>query len=502
MFDIALWRLHFAQFLVIPILLVEGALQQDPLPRKPANKQERLLELRQAQLAAEQAEVRFQSKTRLFQENLISESDLSDAEFVLLQAQTSYQQSFLAMIPNEPRLTVISAVKSVTNDGYKAVRLTIENTSDPYLDYRELGLLSSTLSMPDVPGIRELQNLLITLKDSEGVIVSRPYQRKVQTLVVGEQHAVSFVLLRDVDPVIVGLSYAGKEDEIAVYLERDPSADIVTLQSEQFSKEAELGTQASYELQLERFSAGADVVKLQVLNLPARIETALYASSNDESRLNLISFTEDQTTKEITLKLFLPESSEQVVIDEAIRFWVLAIDPKESGRFSTEVRYSAEQINAIKSGKVPLEIIPRGVGRLEVRVSNLFRSIDQGESLTLPVNIKNIGTRTLNNIVVSTETPQDWTSQTFPPSIDRLYVNAEQRVRVQLNPPRSVTLGDYAVKIRTEAYSLNELVLSEDKVARIKITAPSSLFQTAAIAAILVGVLVLVGIVGLKITKR
>ena len=48
-----------------------------------------------------------------------------------------------------------------------------------------------------------------------------------------------------------------------------------------------------------------------------------------------------------------------------------------------------EQIAKLKGNKAELELIPEGVGKLEILVPNLFKEIEQGEEVTLKFNIIN-----------------------------------------------------------------------------------------------------------------
>ena len=57
----------------------------------------------------------------------------------------------------------------------------------------------------------------------------------------GQPVTLDFRLLKDVDAVTVAMSYANQSSERRVLLEKDATANIVTIQSSQFSQEGDLG---------------------------------------------------------------------------------------------------------------------------------------------------------------------------------------------------------------------------------------------------------------------
>ena len=465
---------------------------------------QRLLELRMAHLDVVEARTSLERETNLVADGLVPRARIDQLKVELSKAEIRYQQFFLHLFSAIPNVTIDSAVKSREADGSKTVTVVLRNVSGAVLDYRQFGISTAEVAVPDQLQLRRLNDVFVALKDEEGVVISKPYERYLKQLDVGKSYRFPFKLLKDVDSILLSLRYAGHLDERRVFLEKDPSANMVTVQSEEYSQEADLGEEVVYNLRLERFTSSSDRFKMIVFNLPLQIETEFIRSIEDTARLNYITFTESETTKAIVLRLLLPTLSDEseFAIDEPIRFWVVVVPPSQVDQISETVRHTAGEIASIQAGKVDLELIPRGRGELEVRAKNLYRQANLGETVDLDVSIRNIGTRDLTNVKVVVEAPVQWESEVRPPVTSRLVVGGEERIRILLAPNETVSVGEYSLRIATLAYTGNTPVESADKTARIRIVDPPKTSSHLMIGgAFIVSVLAMV-VIGVKLTRR
>jgi hypothetical protein len=71
-----------------------------------------------------------------------------------------------------------------------------------------------------------------------------------------------------------------------------------------------------------------------------------------------------------------------------------------------------------------------------------------------------------------------------------------------LAPPASVDVGDYDVKLRTDALSADRQVNTEDKTVRVHVVPPANWLGTTALVLLLVAMVGGVVVFGLKLTKR
>jgi len=317
---------------------------------------------------------------------------------------------------------------------------------------------------------------------------------------------VTFQLLKDVENLDIHVFYAGREESTAVYLQKGLSANIVTVNSAQFSQEADLESQATYDLSLEKFSGEANVFKLMVLNLPHQI-TYEFVDPQTQARLSQIKFTEGVTSMQLSLRLYLPKNADdEVVMDQAIEFFALAMDSTQEEQLretmESETKVTKETIEELRLGHVRLELIPRGVGRIEVQAVNLYHEIKAGENVKMDVRIRNTGTRRLNNIRIYTDLPINWRSEVTPDLIPLLEQNKEDVVTIEFIPPLDVSVGDYEPRIRTECIADNRRVESEDKIVRIHISAKTNVVGITLLIVLLIGLLVGIVIFGIKLTRR
>ncbi len=463
----------------------------------------KLLSLKERQLELEKKKDDFDRALKLKEQGLISEEEFAQKRTYYLQAQVSYQQALIGFMGSEARISVAGAVKYQDTGGKKFVRVSLRYSSRELKELSKLNIDAEDLFPLDY--LKEIKDVAVSLR-SEGKIISDPYERTIALLPLEETREVTFQLLKDVENLEVNIYYVGKNELTALYLQKGVSANIVTVNSAQFSQEADLESQATYDLSLEKFSGEANIFKLNVANLPQQINYE-FTDPQTNARLSQIKFTEGVTSMKLSLKLYLPKNADsQVLIDKPIEFYVLALDNDQS----TRLRDLAEktpalapgEIEGLKAGTVKLELVPRGVGKIEVQALNLYHEIHVGQGVSMDVRIRNVGTRKLNNIRVFTELPLNWRSEAAPDLIPALEQNKEEVVTVRFQPPTDVSVGDYEPKIRTECSADNRKVESEDKIVRVHIASKANFIGISVLVVLLVGLLIGIVVFGIKLTRR
>jgi len=463
----------------------------------------KLLTLKKAQLHLQETKGDFERALKLKEQGLRSEEDFARIQTAYLQAQVDYQQALINFMGSEARISVASAVKFQDAAGKKYVRVTLRYSSKELKQLAELKINAEDLFPLDF--LKELKDVYVSLR-SEGKIVSDPYEKTIVSLPLEEQREATFQLLKDVENLDVNVFYAGKNETTAVYLQKGVSANIVTMNSAQFSQEADLESQATYDLSLEKFTGEANVFKLEVVNLPHQI-TYEFSDPQSQARLSQIKFTEGITSMKLSLKLYLPKNADaQVVIDKPLEFYALTLDNEQSkklaGMLNANPQLTPKDMEVLKAGNVRLELIPRGVGRIEVQAVNLYHEIKVGEDVKMEVRVKNTGTRKLNNIRMSTDLPLNWRVEIQPDLIGSLEQSKEAVVNIRFVPPTDVSVGDYEPKIKTECVADNKRVESEDKIVRIHISSKTNVLGITVLILLLVGLLVGIVVFGIKLTRR
>ena len=465
----------------------------------------KLLRLKSAQLSLELKKADYTRYLKLKEEGLASEADYSQRETAYLQAQVDYQQALISFMGSEARISVASAVKFQDRSGKKFVTVGLRYSSKELKELANLKISAEDLFPLDF--MKELKDVYVSLQ-SEKKIISDPYEKVVKSLPIESERAVTFQLLKDVETLDVSVSYSGKTEVTSVYLQKGVSANIVTVNSAQFSQEADLEGTATFDLSLEKFSGEANVFKLEVANLPQQI-TYEFSDPTTSARLSQIKFSEGVTSLKLQLKLYLPKNPDsRVVLDKPMEFFVLAMDNDQTARLREieKARPGAaieiKDIDVLKAGSVKLELIPRGVPKVEVQAVNLYHEIKVGETVSMDVTVKNTGTRKLNNIRVFSDLPLNWRVEIKPDLIATLEQNKDEVVNIKFIPPTDVSVGDYEPKIRTDSAAENRRVESEDKIVRIHITSKTNVLGITVLIVLLVGLLVGIVVFGIKLTRR
>lgn len=487
--------------LAVLFLFTAAAAAQSPQPQESQNM--KLLRLKSSQLSLELKKADFDRYLKLKEEGLTSEADFAQRRTAYLQAQVDYQQALISFMGSEARISVAGAVKFQDAGGKKFVRVTLRYSSKELKELAKLNISAEDLFPLDF--MKEIKDVSVSLK-SEGKIISDPYELVVASLPLEEERNVTFQLLKDVESLDISVFYSGKTETTSVYLQKGVSANIVTINSAQFSQEADLESQATYDLSLEKFSGEANVFKLELVNLPQPI-TYEFSDPQTQARLSQIKFTEGVTSMKLSLKLYLPKNADaQVVIDKPLEFFALALDIDQAAKLrelaAANPRLEPGAVVGLKAGSVKLELIPRGVGKVEVQAVNLYHEIKVGQTVAMEVRVKNAGTRKLNNIRISTDLPLSWRVEVRPDLIATLEQNQEEVVSIRFLPPPDVSVGDYEPKIRTECVADNRKVESEDKIVRIHISSKTNILGISILILLLVGLLVGIVVFGIRLTRR
>jgi NPCBM-associated, NEW3 domain of alpha-galactosidase len=466
----------------------------------------KLLRLKSAQLSLELKKADFDRYLKLKEDGLASEADYAQRQTAYLQAQVDYQQALISFMGSEARISVASAVKYQDRGGKKYVRVSLRYSSKELKELANLKISAEDLFPLDF--MKEIKDVYVSLL-SEGKIISDPYEKSVASMPIETERDLTFQLLKDVENLDISVSYSGKTETTSVFLQKGVSANMVTVNSAQFSQEADLESTATYDLSLEKFSGEANVFKLEAVNLPQQI-TYEFSDPTTSARLSQIKFSEGVTSLKLQLKLYLPKNpDERVVLDRPLEFFVLALDGDQTEKLRALEAAAggggglgAGSVEGLNAGFAKLELIPRGVPKVEVQAVNLYHEIKVGDTIAMDVTIRNTGTRKLNNVRVFCDLPLNWRVEIAPDLIATLEQNKDEVVKIRFLPPDGVSVGDYEPKIRTDAIADNRRVESEDKIVRIHITSKANVIGIGALVLLLVGLLVGIVIFGIKLTRR
>jgi len=289
-----------------------------------------------------------------------------------------------------------------------------------------------------------------------------------------------------------------------IFLQKDAAVNRVAVQSEQFSQEVELGKSATFDLTLELYSGTTNTFSLEVVNLPPSI-TRFFKDPGGQARLSQFKFTQSTNTRKAALEVALPDRPAQdVVMDKAITFYVLVLpveQRKRLGDLSAKI-WTLQEIEALNAGYARLEVMPRGQGKLLVRSPQLFHSISPGGSVSMSVDVVNEGSRRLDNVEIKVDPPLNWTKTIDPTVVPVLDIGQEHRITLGFTPPPGIAPGRYEVRLRTSALSETTPINAEDKTVTVEVQSETSIFGTAVLVIVILGLIAGVVYFGMRLSKR
>jgi len=478
-----------------------AALAQGGTPFNERDDQYRLLGLKRAQRAYEIEREAYERQRNLFDSGVLSLTELDAARQRASEAEVNYQQSLLAVVFEQQYVAVLGAVKSQDAAGRSRVRLTLENTSSGGAEFRHLLPVQDELFQSLRPEV--VHDVYVSLTNDDNAVISQPYEAKLEELRYGEPAELTFDLLQDVDTVTVNLAYGqNAQRTVKVFLQKDVTVDRVAVQSEQFAQEVELGSSATFDLTLELFSGVSDTFKLVPVNLPTQINRYFFDPTS-QARLSQLRFRESSRTRQAALRISLPDRpGDEVTMDRAIPFYVLAVPQHRDDLPALDRTLSVEEIEGLGVGFVKLELVPRGVGRLLVRVPQLYYAIEAGEAAEVTLELVNDGTRRLDNVEVTAEPPHLWDKTVEPSIIRALGVGQENKVTLRFDPPSDVAPGKYEVRIRSSSYSDDQPIEGDDKTISVEIRPRTNVLASSLLALGLIGIATGVVYTGVRLSRR
>jgi NPCBM-associated, NEW3 domain of alpha-galactosidase len=462
-----------------------------------------LLGLKRAKEAYEAARSDYERQTKLFDEKLIARADYERSRQNYSDAEVNYQQSLLSVIFEQQYVTIQSAVKYQDSRAKTRVRLVVANAAAGGAEFEQLADLKDDLFRSLQPDI--VHDVYVSLLNDDNSIVGLPYEAKIEELRYGKPQTLDFSLLQEADAISVNIIYGrGSERRLKVYLQKDASVNKAEFRTEQFSQEVELGGTTDYAMSLELFSGEENTFKLEAVNLPDEINR-YFVDSNTSNRLSQFQFTEGVNTRQVALRLFLPDRpTESVLMDQRITFYAVSIPRDRADEIGDlrEKTLTEDELKDLNVGFVRLELVPRGVGEILVRLPQLFHTIKSDETVEVSMEIVNDGTRRLDNVRVEVDPPLNWTESISPDVIPVLDINEEGKVILSITPPVDIGPGRYEVRIRTTSLSDDQPIRGADKTLTIQIEQDTNIFGTIFIVLLIVGLVVGIVIFGIRLSRR
>ena len=396
-------------------------------------------------------------------------------------------------------ISILSA-KKFRFDNQMMVTLQLKNTS-------------TTESMPsnatpeEIAAANEIRSIYVSLLDvTDDTNIVKPYEEKIPVLGYNEAVELTFQLQKDVESLKVSLKYPDQTepDTRLIYLQKESALDVVNVSSLRFSQEGNLGSSVTYDLTLDRLAETENTFQLRVINLLNRLSFE-FQDPETKSRQSQVKFTQEQSKRNLSLIVYLPEELDASYLDSTLEFYVAVLDETEANELSgvnNRLDLPADRIASIQGGVERFELIPKGVPEIEVFVPNAFQTIKIGEEVNMTATLKNIGTRDLVDIRMIVDVNTDWKYTVIPEVIGSLKRNEETDIQLTLSPPVDIGVGEYQAKLNAEVTVDNRKFEARDRSITVQIESKTQMSVTTLLFGALILLMIAIVIVTIRISRR
>ena len=401
-------------------------------------------------------------------------------------------------------ISILSAKKfrvASNTGGQMMVTLQLKNTSTTEA-------MSINATPEEIAAANEIRSIYVSLLDvTDGTNIVKPYEEKIPVLGYNETVELTFQLQKDVESLQVWLNYPELEmpETRLIYLQKESALDVVNVSSLRFSQEGNLGSSVTYDLMLDRLAETENTFQLRVINLLNRLSFE-FQDPETQSRQSQVKFTQEQSKRNLSLIVYLPEELDASYLDSTLEFYVAVLDEAEANELGGVNNrlddLPAEQIASIQGGVERFELIPKGVPEIEVFVQNAFQTIKIGEEVNMTATLKNIGTRDLVDIRMIVDVNTDWKYTVVPEVIGSLVRNEEKEIQLTLSPPSDIGVGEYQAKLNAEVTVDNRKFEARDRSITVQVESKTQMSVTTLLFGALILLMIAIVIVTIRISRR
>lgn len=414
------------------------------------------------------------------------------------------EQAKLDLLKTATHLVVTEARRYRSPDGRSMVDVTLANQSN----VQDALVVDAALSEAELRSLLKVENIYVSLESGAqgNAIVGEPYEQRIESLDVGEEHLLTYRLLGEVEAVIVDLRFLDETVPLYVTLKKGSQQDLPTINSAQFSQEGVLGQSVSFGLTLERLGDEERSFAMAAIGVPTRIKHSFVNEGG--ARVSQVKFDQSISKVQLQLKLDIPDRLDAKFVGRTWPIYALVTNPSQYGQINElRARHADEpvpesEVEALGAVFVRLELIPKGLGKLEVLVANRYQEVQVGEDLALRVEFQNRGTVAVQNIKAVLDLPYEWQSTETPGLIKLLEPDERTPVDIVAKPPADIAVGEYEIGIEAQGQVGTEDVESLEKNITVRLGARSNLAGNAVLVGVLVLLVLGIGVVSVRISRR
>ncbi len=480
-----------------------------------------MVDLETAREAHDRYESQYKAALEFFKKSYISQKELDEAlsaytqaQQLLKQAEIQLEKTKLSFLANATHITIMEAKKYYDSEGRRMLDLVLKNTSNLVLAESALGLtdsqsesqLQSEWQNPEqIQALLDIENIIVSIVNNDLAGIGKPYELIIPILPYGMEKKLTFLLLTDVQEAGVKLHYLNQNVIEKIFLEKESLQERPTVVASQFSVEGQLGTDIGFDLVLEMLVTSDRNFSLAVTNIPPQINSFFIESG---ARITSVRFSEEVSKHNLTLRVSIPQKLDIGMIDKKIDFQAWTVTSTQLEKINKLKRkyaastIPAEELDAIEAARVDLTLTPKGTGRLEILINNLFEEIKPQQEVNIKADLHNDGTLALFNIVPEISPPLGWEAQVEPKNIEQLLPNEKQQIKIHLQPGIDVGVGEYEAQIEARGQSGSEVIEAIEKRLKVRISAQTNIMATLLLVGGLVILIIGIVVFGVKLSRR
>ena len=464
--------------------------------------QTRSLDFAVAEVRYAQAEKAMERVKELYEQDLSSAAELEEAEATLRLANLELGRAYLGLVLADPQVVLHQARKYQVKGG--GARVEVELVARSSFDEEAQAVESSRAASVELPVLKGVSNVVVSLKTvgsyregilSESTIVSVPYEMRLPLLRFDEPVTIDFgLLLPDVQELLVELRYNGNVDRRQVLLGKRAGTDeSLVVRSNYVTLDAELGDEAVYELQVERFGDNSAGYGFRLDGLPPEV-SAQISDPDSGATFSRVFFPEGVTESRLALKLTMPNRPTALVQPDLMIPFAMFL--------TADADEAATGVTSAAVGGIDLQVIPRGVAELRLDVPNLYHEVVRGESVSFEVDVVNAGSLTLEQVELTVDVPLGWRAELDRALFDSLQPGGREIATLALTASGDQILGDYEGSIKVGTLAGDRLVESEPKTLRLHVITAGRPWLMAALAFAALAVFAGVVWAGVHLSRR
>ncbi len=484
-------------------------------PTSSKETQLKLLKLEEARVSLQTAidlfddrKAEFEDMKALYAQDVVTGKEVSDMEAEMKNATRNLElaridlaKTALNFLQDVTHISIVEAFQYMDMENNRHMTVRLKNDSDLNMALVGLGdgVPEANIAKNNVPGLLTIENLFVSVKVG-GTNVGDPFEIKVQRLPLNEEAVIDFKLNSPADEVTLNLKYHGTEDSQNIYLRRQSVDDVVRVTSLQFAQEGQLGGSVEYGLELERLAENEATYTLGLAGLPDKYR---YRFTDKGTQLSQVKFSPGMTKMSLSLKITVPEKLPDDEMKVPLRFFAM-VGEEEPIKYAEKkgTQISTEELATLKIGVERLELIPSGVGKFEINFPTMYFEMKSGDKIETKMTVKNTGSVRLDDIRFTVQKPADWEVRMEPEEIDLLEPRKEVEVKMTMQPPATVEVGAYEVRLEGTTEYEGATVKTDQKNIRVQVSAKANLALSVAIMGGVILFILIIAVVTIKVSRR